>query len=643
MFLAGTLDAQEEKGESSSDLFSQAEFYFHAGKLTEAKQIYQDFWGRVIQDPRMDRVMYRLGQIDQRYHSPVTARRFYRLLLEKFPDTLLANEVMLNMAQCFLKLENFKEAESLLNQLVRMSPDKNLRVEAMFYLAQVDEKRFDYDDAIGKLKNSYIQSENKKVRDHAARLIRTIVDKKLSKEMTISLIRKYKTGFPADLLLLNLISRYRLERDIVNYRSALNEFLNLFPSHRERPQIEKYLAQTKEDNNRRSRLGVILPLTGKRALTGQRVLQGIQLAINKAGRSVKEKLDLVVKDSAASRTIVEVIEEFASDPLVIGVLGPVLSDEVKEVVPVVEKYKLPILTPTASSPGLPELSSFIFRNALTREMQGRFIARYAVNKLNLKRFAVLYPMLEFGRELKESFVNEIKSLGGDVVAEVFYDRSQTDFKQEILDIGGITDDDLKKMINDQVMNNVDSGKFGPNGVLSKPHIEMGLLTEDKIENLKVSLELSYGAIFLPGFYDKVGLIIPQLAFYNIEKVILLGGSGWNSPELINIAGKFLKQGYFVDGFFSESNHPQVRQFVKKFTSTFGEEPTILSAQSYDSAQIFIQMVLSGINNRLSARGRLQSLKNFPGTSGSTTILPSGDSEKELFALKIKRKKIVEEN
>ena len=39
---------------------------------------------------------------------------------------------------------------------------------------------------------------------------------------------------------------------------------------------------------------------------------------------------------------------------------------------------------------------------------------------------------------------------------------------------------------------------------------------NKIENLKVSLELGYDAIFIPGIYDKVGLIIPQLAFYNIE-------------------------------------------------------------------------------------------------------------------------------
>jgi hypothetical protein len=40
---------------------------------------------------------------------------------------------------------------------------------------------------------------------------------------------------------------------------------------------------------------------------------------------------------------------------------------------------------------------------------------------------------------------------------------------------------------------------------------------------------------------------------------------------------------------------------------------------------------------------LKIVKNFPGVTGKTTLLPSGDSEKNIFALTIKRKKIVQEN
>ena len=162
-----------------------------------------------------------------------------------------------------------------------------------------------------------------------------------------------------------------------------------------------------------------------------------------------------------------------------------------------------------------------------------------------------------------------------------------------------------------------------------------------MENLKVSLKLNYDAIFIPGFYDKVGLILPQLVFYNIDEITLLGSRGWNSPELIKIAGNYLKPGFFVDGFFPESGRAKVRNFVAKFSATFGNDPTLYSAQAYDSANIFIQIIEKGADNRLQVREQLAAIRDYPGVSGKTTILPSGDSEKELFTLIVSRKKIVE--
>ena len=165
---------------------------------------------------------------------------------------------------------------------------------------------------------------------------------------------------------------------------------------------------------------------------------------------------------------------------------------------------------------------------------------------------------------------------------------------------------------------------------------------DKIENLKVSLEQGYDALFIPGIYDKVGLIIPQLAFYNIEGISLLGTNGWNSPELIKMGGKFLKSVYFVDGFFSNSNQIRVRRFVEQFKNNYGETPSNLSAQAYDAAGIIFKSINSGANNRLKLKESLIKVKNYPGVTGKTSLLESGDSEKNIFALTVRNNKIVEE-
>ena len=148
---------------------------------------------------------------------------------------------------------------------------------------------------------------------------------------------------------------------------------------------------------------------------------------------------------------------------------------------------------------------------------------------------------------------------------------------------------------------------------------------------------------MPGFYDKVGLIVPQLVFYNIDKATLLGGSGWNSPELVKMTGKHMRKGYFVDGFYAQSKRPEVGQFVKQYKSTFAEEPTILSAQSYDVAKMFIRAIQLGAQHRLQVREKLLRTHGFQGVSGRTTILPSGEADKNLFTMKIVKKKIMEDN
>ena len=333
----------------------------------------------------------------------------------------------------------------------------------------------------------------------------------------------------------------------------------------------------------------------------------------------------------------------ARNPKTVAVIGPLLSDEIRKSIKVADYFKLNIFSPTASSAGIVETSPYIFRNALTRKIQAQFLAEYSINILNLRRFVILYPMEPFGEELKEEFLQAVEGFGGEIVGVSSYDRSQNDFKKQILELGGIADDELYKITRKQIVENKEINDFSDQTLLSRPKVEMEHWSGDKIENLKVSLELGYDALFIPGIYDKVGLIIPQLAFYNIENISLLGTNGWNSPELIKMGGKFLKSIYFVDGFYSDSNQIRVRRFVEQFENNYGETPSNLSAQAYDAAGIIFKSINSGANNRLKIKEILIKVKNYPGVTGKTSLLESGDSEKNIFALTVRKKKIVEEN
>jgi ABC-type branched-subunit amino acid transport system substrate-binding protein len=626
-----------------NDPFQKAESYFHAGNFDKARQLYEDYYNRHSSGMTAYKALFRLGQLDQKRGSFSTALRYYQILIKEFPRSSLMNTVIYLMGECYFELGQNSEAERFFRKVAGSHPDIKLRWKALFHLGKLDERKFDYANALDKLVQVYEQRQNYEISGFAREKIEKIIDEKLSEENLLFLREKYQTGFPADLIFLKLISLYRSQGSIDKFKSVSIEFSNRYSDHPEKSKIEHQIRNTEKDLKGKIRLGVILPLTGKRAVTGQQVLQGIQLALNQQGSEAKQKVELIVKDSATGESLTSIMDELAGDPIMAGILGPVLSDQVKEIVPLVDKYQIPVLTPTASSEGLPEMSPYIFRNALTREIQSKFLAEYAVNVLELNRFAILYPVESYGIEFRNMFKKEVESLGGQVISTVAYDRTQTDFKAQILELGGVTDDKLESMIlEDNFNQGVDPVVRGEGG-MSRPVVDMGHWNNEKIENLKASLELKYDAIFIPGFFDKVGLIVPQLVFYNIDNVTLLGGSGWNSPKLIESAGNYIRDGLFVDGFFIDSSRPEVKKFVDAFKSTFGKDPTLYSAQAYDSANIMIQSILKGANNRIEIKKHLDALQDYPGVSGKTSILPGGDSEKELFTLRIKNRTVQQIN
>ncbi len=638
-----SVSAQDFESRQGADtLFAKAETLYHENKLLESRASYEDFLRAFSTDSRAPKAVMRLGEIDYKNKSYLSALRHYQYFLGTFPHSTLVYSVKLDMGRCYFEIERYEEAEKLLRETVQLNPDPTQKWKAFVYLGYIDDKRLELEEAFKKFKQIMDRSPYPEIKQEAASYIKNMVDQKLNKKQLVSLANSLGPEFPADLILQKLISIYRIERDLGNYQISLEDLIFRFPNHESREHYEKLLIRLKTDPSRVIRIGVVLPLSGKRAIVGQRVLQGIQLAINDLSARDKSRLELVVKDSGLGREVVQVVEELAQDPNVIGIIGPVLTEDVESVIPIIEKYQLPIFTPTASTPGLADKSPYIFRNALTKELQARYLARHAVNELNLYRFVVMYPTAAYGETMRKVFEDEVRSFGGHIVESISYERTQTDFKKQILQLGGMADDRLKAKIQRHIKRGTQPPPLNNWGVKSRPLVEGGLYADDEVEALKVALELNYDAIFIPGYYDKVRLIVPQLAFYNIENILLMGGNGWHSRELVDAARNYLKTVLFVDGFYVNSQNERTVKFVDMFLSTFGQNPTIHSAQSYDAANIFLKIIKERAFNRLDVLEKLRSLKDFPGVSGNTSILPSGDSFKSLVKLTVKEGDIAEQ-
>jgi ABC-type branched-subunit amino acid transport system substrate-binding protein len=295
------------------------------------------------------------------------------------------------------------------------------------------------------------------------------------------------------------------------------------------------------------------------------------------------------------------------------VIGPLFSQVATDLAPLVEELGVPVISPYARDSTFPFLSSYAFRNSLTDVDQARFLADYAVRVLHVRRFAVLYPDEPYGESLKDTFIEHVIGLDGQVVAVSAYPPDDKNFSQAIKRLGGIDDESLSDIL-------------------------AGSGTKVTMNNSK-----PYEAIFLPGYYDRVGLIAPELAFYNITDVQLLGTDGWNSQELTVIGERFVEGAIFVDGFFADATTASVETFVERFVSRYQERPTLFAAQGYDTLRIVVQLLQAGASTRLELRDKLLQLVDFPGVTGLTSMDVDGNAIKVPYLLSVRNGRIVQLN
>ncbi|MBI2571613.1 MAG: ABC transporter substrate-binding protein [Candidatus Schekmanbacteria bacterium] len=359
-----------------------------------------------------------------------------------------------------------------------------------------------------------------------------------------------------------------------------------------RAEIERVLQRIVEKKNVDPwKIGFIGPLTGPLGKWGEQVLAGIQLAFDEFNRFVSDrKAELVVADSRGeTKRVPDLVAGLVRDHRVIAILGPVLSQSVREAAPIAAQLAIPLLSPSAVATGLGDTGEYVFRNTVTNKQQADALAAFATQTLRLRAFAILHPDTAMGRDLAELFRQAVVAAGGDIVADESYGDDETDFRVPLLEIRG-----------------------------SRPD-----------------------ALFIPDAAERAGLIAPQVRFHDMRTVVLMGPSAWNSEELVKVGGEYVEGCFFVDGFFVGSKEVQVQSFVRRFQEKHFKLPDRLAAQAFDAAKLILSRIAEGHRTRDALRRAILATKDFPGISGETTFGTSGDAQKRLHVLSVEHGRLVE--
>lgn len=365
-------------------------------------------------------------------------------------------------------------------------------------------------------------------------------------------------------------------------------------------------------------IGVLLPLSGRYAAFGERVKKGIELAMEAFRPNIPVRL--IFRDTAGDETIAaQQVAELAISDRVMGIIGPLVGNAAEGAAVRANQERTPLLT-MSQREGLAAASLYVFRNSLTAELQVRTLVDYAMEERGLSTFGIMYPKTRQGENFAVLFQDEVWRRGGEIVATQGYQTEQTDFRHQVRLLQG-----LDPGASDEEENSADSESSGDAGEEKK--------TPPPFE-----------ALFVPDYSDKISLIAPQVAFYGLEDIQLLGTNGWNDTELPRLARQFVEGAVFTDSFFLHSSYPFVQEFVADYFNRFGEEPTILEAQGYDIAGIMLTLLNdSRITSREDLRRALSQLQNFPGVTGATSFDLVGEADKILFLLQIQKGVIVQIN
>lgn len=342
------------------------------------------------------------------------------------------------------------------------------------------------------------------------------------------------------------------------------------------------------------RIGLIVPITGDVKTFGESVRNSVLLAVAEANQkggvngklikviSADDKNDPTEAANAASKLINQDKVKF--------IIGSVASKSSIPLSEICQEAKVLMITPTSTNPKVTmrdngERKDYVFRACFIDPFQGTVAAKFAIENLKVNNVAILYDISnDYVKGLAEFFKDAFTKMGGKILVYESYGKDDVDFS--------------------------------------------ALLTKVKANNPQI--------LFIPDYYNKVGLITKQARAIGI-KSIFLGGDGWDSPEMAKIAGDAINGGYFTNHYSPQDPRPEVQEWVAKYKAKYGANPDALATLGYDATLLLLQGIrVAGAEYNKEdptlVRDALTKMSNFPTVSGNITFDAFGNPVKNAVIL-----------
>ncbi|MFC4639733.1 ABC transporter substrate-binding protein [Deinococcus hohokamensis] len=289
------------------------------------------------------------------------------------------------------------------------------------------------------------------------------------------------------------------------------------------------------------KIGVALAQTSNTALLGQEQVIGARFAekyLNARGGINGTPFKLVFQDAAGDEnSAINAFQNLINKERVVGIVGPTLSQQAFAADPIAERAKVPVLGPSNTAKGIPQIGDFIARVSAPVAVVAPNAVKQAL-KLDpkIKKVAVLYAQNDaFSVSETGTFQETAKAQGLTLSTVQKFQTTDTDFTTQVTSV----------------------------------------------------LNADADLVIISGLAADGGNLVKQLRQLGY-KGLIIGGNGLNTSNMFPVCQK-LCDGVIIAQAYSPAQPSAANQvFVKDYRAQYKKDPPQFAAQAYAGVQVMVE-------------------------------------------------------
>ncbi|MCL2505895.1 MAG: penicillin-binding protein activator [Alphaproteobacteria bacterium] len=272
----------------------------------------------------------------------------------------------------------------------------------------------------------------------------------------------------------------------------------------------------------KTRVAILLPLTGNNANLGKTLLNAAQLAVFDVSHKDFELMPFDTNALGARGAAEEALDAGAK-----LIVGPVFAQEIASVQAVAMESSV-MMMPLSTDTSLADRGVFVMGLAPSDQVDA--VVAYAVQK-GMRNFTALIPDTVYGNLVADVFRRSVAMHGGSVAGLEMYDRSGADLQERVRSLAS---------------------------------------SSDRID-----------AIFIPESSDVINEVAVRLTAigFNPQRTKILGTGTW---DVARIGQKYP---VLVGAWYAAPDPAYRKNFVSSYKTFYGQEPPRLASLAYDSVAL----------------------------------------------------------